>query len=295
MPLTGVGDIADDLLQRRTNAVLAVMGYSVVPDVTTSTLSITNTESGDPQMTMSQLAGGFTISRDVPLYLEGGVAYSRYDPTFAYTDGAETRDIPLKWTSFMVTAGVGWDFRIRKNLVIRPIADFAYGHLESDVSIAGRYLDYVKDKEFEFLDGGKLDAAGYGGSIMLDYEDYQPARDIDIEWRYNYVVLENYQSTGDFVDGKSDAISTNLYMRWRVPSRWQLLGRPFRYVYEGAHSTFFGDQVEVIGFDHLTSLGLGGELDTSAYDIIVSRVRLVLRYRFGDNVRGHAVGLAASF
>jgi hypothetical protein len=36
---------------------------------------------------MSQLAGGFTISKTTPVYLEGGIAYSRYDPTFILSNG----------------------------------------------------------------------------------------------------------------------------------------------------------------------------------------------------------------
>jgi len=287
-------ELTDNRLQRRTDAVLAVMGYTVVPDLTTSTLSISNTDTGNPQLTMSQLAGGFTISQDVPLYLEGGAAYSRYDPVFAATNGTDTRDVPLKWTSLMLTAGVGWDFPLTEKLKFRPMANFAYGHLESDISLAGRWLNLKSEKEQDFLDGGKLDALGYGGSVMLDFEDYLPAREIDIEWRYNYVTLETYKSTSDFVDGSSDAISTSLWARWRAPTGLTVLHRPFRYVLEAAHSTFWGDQ-KMVGFDALSSLGVGVELDTSAYDIIITRTRLVLRYRFGADVEGTAIGLAVSF
>ena len=287
--------LLDQKLQERTDAVLAVMGFSVVPDLTTSTLSISNTDTGNPQLTMSQLAGGFTISQDTPLYLEGGAAYSRYDPVFAVSDGTETREVPLKWTSVMLTAGVGWDFPMTDKLKLRPIANFAYGHLESDLSVAGRFLDHRTGEDVDFLNGGKLDALGYGGSMMLDYENYLPAREIDVEWRYSYVRLENYKSTSDFVDGQSNSISTSLWTRWRAPTPWQVMDRPLRYVLEAAHSTFFGDQGEVIGFDHLTSLGVGIELDSSKYDIIVTRTRLVFRYRFGQDVEGTAVGLAVSF
>lgn len=286
--------LLDKKLQERTDAVLAMMGYSVVPDLTTSTLSISNTDTGNPQLTMSQLAGGFTISRDVPLYLEGGAAYSRYDPVFAVTNGSETRELPLKWTSMMLTMGIGWDFPLTDKLKLRPIANFAYGHLESDLSLAGRFLDYQTGEDVNFLDGGKLDSVGYGGSMMLDYEDYLPEREIDVEWRYSYVRLDTYESTDDFVEGSSDAISTSLWTRWRAPTPWQVMERPLRYVLEAAHSTFFGDQGE-LGFDQLSSLGVGIEFDSSKYDMIITRTRLVFRYRFGQDVEGTAVGLAVSF
>jgi hypothetical protein len=294
-PVLGASSVVEARLQERTNAVLAVMGYSVVPDLTTSTLSISNAESGNPSMTMSQLAGGFTIGSNTPLYLEGGVAYSRYDPSFVVSSGSDSRESPLKWTSVMLNAGIGWDFPLTEKLKARPIANFAYGHLESDVSAFKRWLELQSGEEIAFLNGGQMNSVGYGGSFMLDYEDYLPEREIDIEWRYSYVRLETYNSTSDFVEGHSDAVSTSLWARWRAPTGWSVMERPLRYVLEAAHTTYFGDQIEVLGFSALSSLGIGIEFDSSAYDMIITRTRLVARYRFGDNVSGFATGLAVSF
>lgn len=290
-----VSSIVDARLQERTNAVLSVMGFSVVPDLTSSSLSISNADTGNPSMTMSQLAGGFTVSNSIPLYLEGGAAYSRYDPYFAVTDGTETREVPFKWTSIMLNAGIGWDFPLTDKLKIRPLANFAYGHLESDASAFKYLFENQTGKEIAFINGGRMDAAGFGGSLMLDYEDYKPEREIDIEWRYSYVRLFNYESTADFAAGHSDSISTNLWARWRAPTGLTLMQRPLRYVLEFAHTTYFGSQADVLGFSSLSSAGAGIEFDTSVYDRIVTRVRLVGRYRFGENVSGFSTGLAVSF
>jgi hypothetical protein len=66
-------------------------------------------------------------------------------------------------------------------------------------------------------------------------------------------------------------------------------------VLELTHSEFLGDQRGILGFDRLTSVGAGLELDSSAYDVIITRTRLVGRYVFGTNVSGFSVGLAVSF
>ena len=50
-----------------------------------------------------------------------------------------------------------------------------------------------------------------------------------------------------------------------------------------------------LGFSSLTSVGVGLELDSSEYDVFVSRTRPLLRYKFGDNVEGWSVGLAIGF
>jgi hypothetical protein len=97
------------------------------------------------------------------------------------------------------------------------------------------------------------------------------------------------------VEGSADARSMNLWSRWRAPTGMMMLERPLRYVLEYAHTVFLGDLDGALGYNHLNSIGAGLELDSSKYDIIVTRTRLVGRYKFGENVRGWSVGLAVSF
>jgi len=158
-------DIIGADVQKRADAVLALMGYQVVPDLTSSSLSIKDAETDDPSIKMLQLGGGFTISRSFPLYLEGGIGLSRYDPTFIATDGQESREVPFKWTSISGTAGVGWDFPILRELKLRPIANFALGYVASDLTVGKAVLEGIIDEELDFLDGGHLSAYGYGGSF----------------------------------------------------------------------------------------------------------------------------------
>jgi hypothetical protein len=101
--------------------------------------------------------------------------------------------------------------------------------------------------------------------------------------------VDNGQVTG------SVAASVNLWSRWRAPTGITLLQRPLRYVLEFAHTTFLGDLDGVLGFNDLSSLGTGLELDSSAYDVTVTRTRLMARYQVGEHVRGWSLGLAVSF
>jgi len=66
-------------------------------------------------------------------------------------------------------------------------------------------------------------------------------------------------------------------------------------VLELSHTQFLGDLRGALGFDWLTSLGAGVELDSSKYDIIIARTRLLARYKFGDGVQGWSIGCAISF
>jgi len=282
-------------LQARVNAALGVMSFALTPDVTTGSLSLNNAPTENPDLSMTTLGGGATMSQEVPIYLEGTAGYSRYDPTFVASDGQTEKRIPTKWNSLSLTGGIGWDFPIIQDLKFRPVFNFSFGRVASDAKIAGSAIQYVNDEEVDFLENGTLEVYGLGGSLVLDYERYREENEIDVELRYSNIQLQSYGDTSTAVQGSSDAQSVNLWSRWRAPTGFTLLQRPVRYVLEAVHTEYFGDMRGALGFNALNSLGIGLELDSSKYDIIITRTRLVLRYQFGDNVEGTSVGFAVSF
>ncbi|MEI7444131.1 MAG: autotransporter domain-containing protein [Burkholderiales bacterium] len=284
-------DLVGARVQERTDALLTLMGFGLTPDVTLSSLSISDTSSGEPRIRSATLGGGFTFSRELPLYLEGTVAYSRYDPSFVVSDGRVERTIPTRWNMLSVTAGVGWDIRLARELVLRPILNASYGRVTTDAAIGAE----IVDAELQALRNGRMEAVGLGGSLMLDYERFRPEGDLDAELRYTDIRLRN---SGDFASATpagSVARSLNLWTRWRAPTGVVVFDRPLRYVLEFAHTRYLGDLEGALGFDHMNSVGAGVELDTSRFERWVTRVRLVARHRFGPDVRGTSIGLAVSF
>jgi len=277
------------------DAILALMGYSLTPDVNTGSLSVANAPTGNPNIEMVTLGGGFTWSHEVPLYLEGTAGYSSYDPIFLVTDGQQQRAIESKWRSISAAAGVGWDFPLTDTLKFRPIFNFSYGRVLTDGSIAGYAYEQLTGEEIDFLRNGELNASGVGGTLMLDYERYLPTSEIDVELRYTNIRLQSTDDSSAAVHGSSDARTASLWSRWRAPTRMTLGRNPIRYVLEAAHTEYLGDLRGALGFDALSSLGVGLELDSSAYDIFVTRTRLMFRYQFGSDVDGVSAGLAVSF
>jgi hypothetical protein len=282
-------------LNQIADGVLSLMGYSLTPDVTTGSLSISSDASGNPNIDTVSAGGGFTVSAELPLYLEGTAGRSFYDPIYLVTQGSAQRSVATQWRTTSATGGIGWDFSVAEGWKFRPIFNLSYGRVQTDGTIAGYVLGELTGEEIDFLTGGTLNAVGIGGSLMLDYERYRPEGEVDVELRYTNINLSSTSGTSAAVQGSSDAESASLWMRWRAPTRMSALGKPVRYVLEAAHTEFFGDLRGVLGFTDLSSLGVGLELDSSAHDIIVTRTRLVARYHFGGNVTGASVGLAVSF
>ncbi len=287
-------DALNSFLKKRADAFMVITGYSLTPDVTTGSLSITDRSGNNPNLQMISLGGGDRLSRNVPLYLEGTLAVNRYNPNFIGTVGNTSVDVPVHWNSITGTGGVGWDFPLTNELRIRPIANVMLGHLESDLSIASRVIENQTGADLQFLKNGRMNTYGLGGSLMLDYENYKLEREIDIELRYTNIEMNTFD-TSKAVQGSANSQSLSLWARNRVPTPLSFFSMPIRAVMEAAHTEFLGDLRGALGFNSLSSLGGGIEFDRSQSEPLFSRVRIVFRYQFGQNVRGTSIGLAASF
>jgi len=209
-----LGQLVGADLQKRVNGVLALMGYMLTPDVTTGSLGISNAATGNPDFDMTTAGGGFTVSREFPLYLEGTLGYSRYDPTFVASGGQAQGSVAAKWDAYSATGGIGWDFPVAEELALRPIFNFSYGRVDSHVSASGQT---GAGAEIDFLENGRLDAYGLGGSLVLDYERYRPENEIDVELRYTNIYLRSFGGSSTAVQGSADSQSVSLWARWRAP------------------------------------------------------------------------------
>src|SRR3954463_13370030 len=290
-PASSPAQVNDANLEKRADAILTLMGFSLVPDVTTGALSISDQSAGNPYFRQTSIAGGGRPKKDVPLYLEGTLAYGRYDPTFAVDDAQAT--VSVKWESLLATGGVGWDFPVARQVVLRPVVNFSLGRVESEARVSAAPPPGSR-AALDFLANGRLNATGLGGSLMLDYERYRPENEIDVELRYSNIHLQSFDSS-QAVEGHANAQTLSVWSRYRAPTRFTALDRPLRYVLEYAYTSFLADLRGVLGFDDVHSFGAGLELDSSNHDVYVTRTRLLVRYKIGNNVTGWALGLAVSF
>ena len=62
-------------IKRLADGLLMLSSFTILPDVTTSSLSISDGRRNDPGLKQTTLGGGFTVSKDLPLYLEGNLGW----------------------------------------------------------------------------------------------------------------------------------------------------------------------------------------------------------------------------
>jgi hypothetical protein len=291
-------DILFGRVQRQAQGALAVFGISAIPSETASTLQLeidTATEN-QYEFVASQLGGGFTISESFPLYLEGFIGYNRYDPTLVLTRGAEASRLPLKWTSVAATGGIGWDFRITDDLVLRPMVHIAAGRVQTDLSVAGTFVANRLGLDVSFLESGGIWVGGLGGSLGLQYNHrWESDYEFDATLRYTHIRLEPIAGDNE-LSASADAATAALWTRLRVPTGLDLFQRPVRWVFEASGSYLPGDQGKALESEWLGQVGSGIEIDLEKTFVpLVTTTRLVARYTFGENLTGFSIGLAASF
>ena len=88
----------ESLIKNRKDSILTLMGFTVFPYVSTSSLSIDSAESINTSLQQTTLGGGATISQDFLLYLEGTAGHSRSSPTFTVYSRNEKPHLTLGHT-----------------------------------------------------------------------------------------------------------------------------------------------------------------------------------------------------
>jgi hypothetical protein len=287
-------------VRKAADGMLGLMGFLVVPDMAASSIQVNrSSKEGDTGLSLTQLGSGFTVDPSFPLYMEGFLGYSRVDPRFVLSDGQTETRLPVRWNSISASGGLGWDFPLTEHLVLRPIVSISLGHTESDISLLARYADYKYDVNLRFLKGGQINNYGYGGALVLDYALYRERYEVDVELRYSQMLLQTFGSSVA-VRGESVPKTVGLWTRFRFPTPYEVFTRPLRTVVELSHSEFFGSEARTLGFETMTKVGGGLEVDVGRYEIgglglYAQRVRLMGRAVFGPHVRGVSFGLGVSF
>lgn len=152
------------------------------------------------------------------------------------------------------------------------------------------------DHILDFLGDGGLTVGGYGGSLLLDYEERTRDRDVDFTLRYTKLQLATIGSSSS-IDASSDVAAVAAWLRLRYPIKdFKLFGQPTKSVWAASLSTYPGDQGKLLNVNWLGSLGAGIEVETKNMgQLIVSSVRIMARYFYGEDYEGFSIGFGLSF
>ncbi len=277
---------------------LAILGLAGIPDDAASVIFLESNKSNrDFDYKSAQIGGGFRLSADLPLYLEGYIGYARYDPNLLLEDGTDTASLPLKWTSVAATGGIGWQFDLGHDFYIRPLAHLSIGRTQSDASVGTQAVANKLGLNVDYLRSGGLWAGGYGASVTFGFDrTFRNDHQLEARLRSTYIEYHAFDDEDQDILASATAANAVLWSRYRFPTQLMAFSRPIRGVVDFSYSYLLGDQSDVLGTDWLAKVGGGFELDISETNIPwVTAARFMLRYYGSDTVNGFTAGLGISF
>lgn len=288
-------DVVGGTVEDRAAEALALFGLIAVPNDAASTISLDGA-GGNTDLLSIQTGGGFRLGEDIPIYLEGFAGYQRYDPVFVLSNGTDSAQTRARWNAIALTGGVGWEFDVTENFIIRPMVHLTLGRVFSDLELGTRFIGDAIGADLDFLIDGSLTAAGAGASLGALYERNTEDYEFELTGRLSHMELQTVGTSSD-LDATSDVSVASFWTRYREPiDGWSAFGQPVRWVVDGSLGIYKGGPNEFPGLEWLAGVGLGLELDVSDTKLIFTqRARLMGRYYFGEKYRGFGLGVAISF
>ena len=292
-----IGDLFKQEQRANARGSLAVLSFVGIPDDSAGALFLQSGQSDrEFDFRSAQFGGGFRVSEDFPLYLEGYLGWARFDPVLFFSSSGERSELPLKWTSVAATGGIGWEFDLGQHWVFRPMAHLSIGRTQSDASVGAQIVAEILELDADFLDSGGIWAGGLGGSATLAFDRrFASGRQLEMRLRYTHI---EYRPIGDDEDLLISSTASNgvFWTRYRFPLGWKAFGRPVRGVTDFSMSYLSGDQAEVLGTDWLGRIGAGIEFDVEETSLpLISAARFMVRLYGSDTVRGASAGIGVSF
>lgn len=272
---------------------LAALGLAVAPPAYNALVFLERELPDDYGFISGQLGAWGTPLEGSQFYAEGFASFQYYTPDFAFQGAPQNVDQEVKWTSVATTVGAGWQFNLTDNLVFRPIANLSAGYVfsNSEVPVAGEPTEIV-----DFIAGNGVEALGFGGSLMLDYNQMFGVYQVEGRVRHSRM---RQTAVGVLEDPGTDAdtIVTSAIARLRQPIRGvTLAGRPVRSVSEATFASYDGDTGEILGLPWIARVGTGLEFETGLTRRYAPvRVRTMVRYVFGDDFDGIGFGAGLIF
>ncbi|WP_171236468.1 autotransporter domain-containing protein [Ruegeria sp. HKCCA6837] len=286
--------INPDASEAAAQAALSVLSIAATPNETLSSFSFLDASGGTKSLRSTQLRGGYKPFEN-GLYLEGLVAYQKYNPVIFFPGIATGTELDVTWSSVAATVGVGWEFPLINEWKIRPVGHLSLGQVTADAIFADFPLLGPRSNSNELIDGN-LNAFGIGASLGIFREaQFGPWQ---VEYRFRQTFLE-FNPINEPQAGNASASSnqTTLFSRHRYPlDNVRLFELPTQLVLDAGVVLYHGDSATVLDTDWLATAGFGLEIDTRLTGLPAVRAgRLMLNGIVAEEFSGFSIGFGLRF
>lgn len=283
-----------DASEAAARAALAVLGIAATPNDTLPSVSVLSATGDTSSFRSTQLRGG-TNAFDNDLYIEGLVAYQRYNPTLIFPEIAPGTEVDVTWASVAGTVGIGWDFRLAGDWKIRPSGHLSLGHVTADAFLVDLPIPLGTVRADEVVDGS-LDAYGLGGSLSIFRDATFGPWQAEYKFRRTYL---QFHPINEPQAGNATASSnqTTLFSRHRYPLQdTRVFNLASKLVLDAGLVLYHGDGATVLRTDWAATVGVGLELETETLGLpVVQAGRVMVNAVVAEEFDGLSVGFGLRF
>ncbi|NUU67310.1 hypothetical protein HQN64_14525 [Enterobacteriaceae bacterium BIT-l23] len=225
-------------------------------------------------------------------YIEGTFGYVRSDQNLDLGDSDYLR---LDTKTLSALGGVGAEFDIASNTILRPMVLVGYSHTSNDASSAGFLGDTLYSAGRGVIADFKMRSMLYGGALELE-QRHRWENDVKLtaNLRYDYLVDDIYSASDSSLEERNEFNVLTGATELNGPTDLAPFGLPLRWI-GFITGTYMPDTRGDIGFDYFVEIGGGIELVDNGVIPGIEGVSLRGSGIVGDGVEGWSVGLSAEF
>ncbi len=283
-----------DASEAAARAALSVLSIAATPNETLSSFSFLDASGGAKSLRSTQLRGGYKPLEN-GLYVEGLVAYQKYNPVLFFPEIVPGTELDVTWSSVAATVGIGWEFPLVNEWKVRPVGHLSLGQVTADAFLGGFPLLRSASSSNDLIDGD-LNAFGVGASLGIFREAQFGS------WQGEYRIRQTFLDFNPINEpeaGNASASSnqTTLFSRHRYPlENVNLFELPTQLVLDAGVVLYHGDSATVLGTDWLATAGVGLEIDTRLTGLpAVQAGRVMLNGVVAEGFSGFSIGFGLRF
>ena len=199
---------------------------------------------------------------------------------------------------FSARGGVGFNYRPTTEWRLTPIVGMAWSHFDNKVRASGGSLDLGTLTPAQRAVISDFDAQTYGVSVALEgnYDRWFGERDYHFEasGRYSHIFTETFNESTPIVKASGHADILALETRWTVFTDRTLFGEPLAWNLTASHTSFIGQDRDILGFNNFFRVGAGIDLfiQRRIFGQSLDFVGLAINGLIGPDVAGGSIGIS---
>ncbi len=194
-------------------------------------------------------------------------------------------------------AGVGFNYRPTPEWRLTPILGAAWSYLDNKVRSSGS-LDIGDLTPAQIASISDFDAQAYSvsGGLEAKFDRWLGDRDyrFEVTGRFSHVFTQTFDESTPVARSSGHVDTLILGTRLTGITDRRLFGEPVAWTVNGSHTSFFGMDREILGFDQFFQVGAGIDLflQRRILNQPLNSAGLEINLLFGDDVAGVGFGIS---